>query len=52
MHCDCNYPHTLKNAHNLYKSKNHAHTWAVLYVSAIYQHPQGDINTKKYKIDI
>ena len=44
-----NSPHPTINAHNLCKITNHPHTWAVLYVSAINQHSQGDINTK-YKI--
>jgi len=48
MHRDCNYPQAPTNAYNLYKITNHPH----LYVSAINHHPQGDINTKEYNINI
>ena len=42
-------PHIQQQMHTIYIKSHHPHTWAVLHVSAINQHPQGDINTK-YKI--
>ena len=51
MHHDCNYPQTPTNAHSLYKITNPPHISAVLYVSPINQHPQGDINTEEYNIN-
>jgi hypothetical protein len=51
MYCDYNYPNTSTQAHNLHKILNHLHTLSLVQVSAITHHPQGDINTKEYKIN-
>jgi hypothetical protein len=50
-HEHCSHPHAPTNAHNLYAIKSHPCTWALLHVSAINQHPQGDSNTKEHKIN-
>ena len=51
MHCDCHHPNTSTHAHNLHKITNHLHTLPLVHVSATTHHPQGDINTKEYKIN-
>jgi hypothetical protein len=51
MHRECNYQQTPTNAHSLIKSQI-IHIHEVSSVSAINQHPQGDIHTKEYKINI
>ena len=41
--CKCRHPHSLTNAHNLYKITNYQYTWTLAHVAQVNRYVQGYI---------